>query len=207
MASGGDDSGGLIERAARGDGAARQEILARDRGRLRRMAAEKIDRGLAGRVDPSDVVQEAMADATRQLPRFLEERPLPVSAWLWRLTWERIVEARRRHILARRRSVRREVAPDGRPDRPCGGLAGLADTATSPSRVAVRNETAACVRSALAGLPDGDRDLLVRRFVDRCSVAEIAAALGVTPGAVMTRQTRALAKLKRRLDGKLGGES
>ena len=55
----------LLRRAEAGDPAACQELLARFRERLRLMVAVRLDRRLAARVDPSDVVQEALADAAR----------------------------------------------------------------------------------------------------------------------------------------------
>jgi RNA polymerase sigma-70 factor (ECF subfamily) len=67
----------LIERAGRGDDPARQALLARHRARLRRMVGVRIDPALAARVDPSDVVQEALAEAHRTLDAYLRDRPLP----------------------------------------------------------------------------------------------------------------------------------
>jgi hypothetical protein len=57
------DTDQLLNRASRGDGAARQQLLTRHRGRLRAMVAARLDRRLAARLDPSDVVQEALAEA------------------------------------------------------------------------------------------------------------------------------------------------
>ena len=51
----------LLRAAESGDDAAGQRLLARHRDRLRQMVAVHLDRRLAARVDPSDVVQEALA--------------------------------------------------------------------------------------------------------------------------------------------------
>jgi RNA polymerase sigma-70 factor, ECF subfamily len=59
----GPDTDQLLDRVTGGDAAARQALLARHRDRLRKMVAFHMDRRLAARVDPSDVVQEALADA------------------------------------------------------------------------------------------------------------------------------------------------
>jgi endonuclease III len=68
----------LLARAGGGDGAAGQELLARHRQRLRRLVALRLDRRLAARVDPSDVVQDALAEAARKVPATMEELvPLP----------------------------------------------------------------------------------------------------------------------------------
>src|SRR6478752_2493987 len=106
------DTGELVDRAAGGDAAARQQLLARHRARLRRMVAVRLDRRLAARVDASDLVQESLADAARGLDAYLKERPLPFYPWLRRFAWERLVEANRRHLQARRRSVAREERLD-----------------------------------------------------------------------------------------------
>ena len=84
----GPDTDQLLDRAAQGDDRARQQLLARHRRQLRRMVATHLDRRLAARVDASDVVQEALADAARKLDGYLRERPLPFYPWLRRLAWE-----------------------------------------------------------------------------------------------------------------------
>jgi hypothetical protein len=54
------DTQELVERASRGDDRARQALLIRYYERLLRMAAIRLDRRLAQRVDPADVMQEAL---------------------------------------------------------------------------------------------------------------------------------------------------
>ena len=49
----------LLSDAARGDASAVHSLLEQHRDRLRRMVAVRLDRRLASRLDPSDVVQEA----------------------------------------------------------------------------------------------------------------------------------------------------
>src|SRR3954447_3666960 len=97
MTNAGADTDALLDRAARGDAEARQQLLDRHRRRLRRMVALRFDRRLAARADPSDVVQEALADAGRKLDGYLRDRPLPFYPWLRQLAWERLVKLRRRH--------------------------------------------------------------------------------------------------------------
>src|SRR5213593_3260301 len=104
------DTDVLIDRARGGDGAARQQLLVWHRDRLRRMITVRMDRRLAARVDPSDVVQEVLADAAQELSDYLRRRPLPFYPWLRQLAWDRLVELHRRHVRARKRSVTREEA-------------------------------------------------------------------------------------------------
>ena len=58
----------LLRRAAEGDEDALAELLGMHRERLRRMIAIRLDRRLYGRVDASDIVQEAVVEAARRLP-------------------------------------------------------------------------------------------------------------------------------------------
>src|SRR4051794_7571848 len=102
----------LIELAARGDGAAREQLFECYRGRLRQMVSIRLDRRLAARLDPSDVVQEALLEAARNLTDYLHRPPLPFYPWLRQFAWNRLVDLHRRHLLARRRSVACEAPRD-----------------------------------------------------------------------------------------------
>src|SRR5207249_1256497 len=88
----------LLDQAAHGDRGARQQLLARHRARLRRMVGLRLDRRLAARLDPSDVVQEALAEADRRLSEYLRRRPVPFYPWLRGLAWDRLIELHRRHV-------------------------------------------------------------------------------------------------------------
>jgi RNA polymerase sigma-70 factor (ECF subfamily) len=79
------DTEELLARAANGDASAGQNVLQRHRDRLRHMVAVRLDRRLAARIDPSDVVQEALADAGRKLSAYLRDRQLAFYPWLRRL--------------------------------------------------------------------------------------------------------------------------
>jgi RNA polymerase sigma-70 factor (ECF subfamily) len=58
----------LVRQAARGDRAAIDDLLTRHRGQLKRMVAVRMDPRLAARLDPSDVVQEVLAEAVKSVP-------------------------------------------------------------------------------------------------------------------------------------------
>ena len=104
------DTEELIELTARGDAGAREQLLVRHRKKLLKMVAVRLDRGVAARLDPSDVVQEALAEAAQHLDEFLRTRPLPFYAWLRQFAWERLVKLHRHHIRSKKRSVSREEA-------------------------------------------------------------------------------------------------
>src|SRR5262245_46304346 len=153
------DTDELVEQASRGDPLARQQLLVRHRARLRQMVAVRMDPRLAARVDPPDVVQEALGEAAQHLDDYLKARPLPFYLWLRRLTWERLVEAQRRHIQARRRSVNREERQDLSPAET--SAAALADrllaSGTSPSGRMIRDEERKRPLDALSDLTEPGR--------------------------------------------------
>ena len=76
------DTDQLLKMAERGEDDAREKLLTRHRGRLRQMIAVRLDRRVAARIDPSDVVQEALAEAADKLPGYLRDRPLAFYPWL-----------------------------------------------------------------------------------------------------------------------------
>src|SRR5262245_7992095 len=98
----------LLNRTRRGDARAREQLLDRYRERLRRMVAVRIDPRLAARLDPSDVVQDALVEAARGLDEYLSRPPLPFYPWLRHFAWDRLIELHRFHVHAKRRSVARE---------------------------------------------------------------------------------------------------
>jgi len=190
------DTEHLLDAAACGDDLARGQLLERHRPRLRRMIAFRLDRRLAARVDPSDVVQETLAEAAAKLDDYLRQRPLPFYPWLRRLAQEQLADVCRRHLRAGRRSVTREE-PAGLPDESVLELAErLLDAGSGPSARLRRVERQALVRQALDRLPEGDREVLVLRYLEQLSTAEAAAVLEIGESAVKMRLLRALQRLR-----------
>ncbi|MBO0870502.1 MAG: SigE family RNA polymerase sigma factor [Micromonosporaceae bacterium] len=114
------------------------------------------------------------------------------------LAWNRLdevanAEAYTRTVMVRqvvrwRRRWRSEVPTDPLPE-PTGTEPTGADHASTV-------ETAQAVRRALARLPAAQRAVLVLRYFDDLSEAQIAEVLGCSPGTVKSRSSRALAALR-----------
>jgi len=196
------DTDALLRQASQGDDGARQRLLDRHRDRLKRMVAVRLDHRLSARVDPSDVVQDALTKASQQLDEYMRERPLPFYPWLRHFAWDRLVELHRTHVTAQRRSVTREQRDELLlSNHSAVALANaLIAPGTSPSHNLIRAELCARVRSALSELPPRDREVLMMRHLEHLSTAEIAAILAISESAVMTRHTRALVRLRGLLD-------
>jgi RNA polymerase sigma-70 factor (ECF subfamily) len=193
----GENTEWLLDRVAGGDRAARGRLLQRHAPRLRQMVALRLDRRLAARVDPSDVVQESLAEADRKLSDYARARPLPFYPWLRQIAWEHLLRAHRRHLHAGGRSVRREEAMRlPLPDELASLMAErLAGRDSSPSARLERSEQRQRVRAALDLLSDNDRDVLVLRYLEDLTTRETAAVLGLSESAVKMRQLRALQRL------------
>jgi RNA polymerase sigma-70 factor (ECF subfamily) len=184
----------LLRRAQTGDRQAFEELFARYRTYLRQVIAVRLDSKLRGRLDPSDVVQEAQADAFRRLPDFLSRQPMPFRLWLRKTAYERLLKLREQHIEAARRSVDREVRL---PDRSSFLLAQqLLGKGSTPSHHFSRKEIARRINHALGQLPEPDREILLMRHHEDLSYDEIGALLEIDPAAARKRYGRALLRLQ-----------
>src|SRR4051812_22770695 len=105
-----DDTTELLTRIGTGDAQALNSLLDRYRARLRTLVTLRMGDGMAARVDPSDVVQESLLSANERMADYLARRPVPFYLWLRQLTLERLIDLRRQHVLAKKRSVYREEA-------------------------------------------------------------------------------------------------
>src|SRR5438128_2398793 len=94
----------LLVRARAGDDAALGELFARHRERLRRMVRLRLDRRIYGRVDPSDVLQDAFLDMARRLPEYAAAPAVSFYLWLRTLTGQRLVDLHRMHLGAQMRA-------------------------------------------------------------------------------------------------------
>lgn len=198
----------LIEQATLGERQAREQLLIIHRDRLCHMVALRMDRRMAARIAPSDIVQDALAEADRHLSEYLKCRPLPFYPWLRKLAWERLVALRRQHVLAKRRSVNREepwVIPVN--DGSAIELADrLAANQSSPSANLTRDELRCRVQHALATLDPQDREILVLRFLEQMSTREAAAVLDITESGIKSRLMRALVRLRSLLENEKTGD-
>ena len=143
----------LLRKARSGDQSAVQRLFTEHRERLKQMVCLRLDRRMAARVDPSDVVQETLAEAVRRLPKYIDEQPIPFYPWLRQIAWERLTKLHERHITAKRRAVgREERQPPPLPDESIQELADrFVASGTNPSERLVCDELKRRVHKALAG--------------------------------------------------------
>src|SRR5262245_28354613 len=198
----------LLDRVRKGDGAARGELFAVYRDRLRRMVDLRLDRRLTGRVDPSDVVQDGYTDALAKLPGYLADPKLPMYLWLRLVVGERLAKVHRTHLGAQMRNAALEVSiyRDALPAASSAALAAqLLGKFTSPTQAAVRAERMLRVQEAVNALDPIDREIIALRSFEELSRAEAAAVLGIEESAAAKRYVRAVKRLKDALGDGPGG--
>jgi RNA polymerase sigma-70 factor (ECF subfamily) len=186
----------LLDLARRGDPDARNDLLARHRDELRTFVEVRLDPAVRARVDASDVVQEALAEADRRLSDYLRRRPMPFHLWVRKTAYERLLNARRDHKAARRNVGREATAPD---ESSLAVARSLVSPGPTPSEVAQANELADRVAAAVAGLREDYREILLMRLVDNLPYDEIEALLEISQAAARQRFGRALIRLKEAL--------
>jgi RNA polymerase sigma-70 factor (ECF subfamily) len=197
-----------LEQAVQGNSAGWGELLARHRKRLRRMVALRLDRRLQGRIDASDVIQEAYLEAWSRLTEYVREPKTPFFLWLRFLAGQKLVTLHRHHLGVEMRSASLEVAlyPGTMPEASSAALAAqLLGHDTRPSEPAIRAELRIQLQEALNRLDPIDREVLALRHFEQLSRAECAHLLNMSDVAVSKRYFRALKRLKEALSDLPGG--
>jgi RNA polymerase sigma-70 factor (ECF subfamily) len=199
MTENSDHTDEVLRRAAQGDADCWGKLLAGHRERLRRMVALRMDRHLQGRIDPSDVIQEAYLEAWRRLPEFLGNPAMPFFLWLRYLTGQKLVTLHRHHLARRMRDAGREISlhRGALPEASSAALAAqLLGRDTRPSEAAIRVELKIRLQDALNVMDPIDREVLTLRHFEQLNRAETAQVLGMRESAISKRYVRALEKLK-----------
>ncbi len=193
------DPNHLLERLRGGDQQALADLFQHFRDRLRRMVELRLDTRLQGRVDASDVLQDAFLDVAARLDGYLQGPELPAFLWLRLVVSERLLICHRRHLGAKMRDAGCEVSlyRNALPQASSAALASmLLGRLTSPSHAAIRAERVLRVQEALNALDPLDREVIALRQFELLSRAETAQVLEITEEAGAKRYIRALQRLK-----------
>src|SRR5438270_3380329 len=202
------DTAALLERVAAGDQASWAALLARHEDRLRRMIAFRLDQRMQGRVDPSDVLQEAQLEAWQHVADYLRQPALPFFLWLRGIAHNKLRELHRHHLGTQMRDAGREVSiyRGTFPEATSAALAAqLLGHGTRPSEAAVRAEVKIRLQEALNSMEPLDREVLALRHFEQLSNDEAAQVLALQESAASKRYVRALKRLQEALNSMPGG--
>jgi RNA polymerase sigma-70 factor (ECF subfamily) len=198
----------LVRAAAGGDQASLGLLLNRDRERLRRMVALRLDWRVQGRVDPSDVIQEAQLEAARRLGEYVAGPTMPFFLWLRLITGQKLTQLHRQHLGAKMRDAGREVSLHREPLPEASSIAladGLLGRVSAPPDEAIRAEIKIRLQEALNGMDPCDREVLALRHFEQLSASEAALELGISEEAAKKRHVRAVKRLRGVLEQLPGG--
>lgn len=169
----------LLERARAGDRQAFDEATGELRPRLLAFAASRIGPTLRAKLEPEDVVQDALLRAFESIHAFLGEDPRSLWSWLTSISEHLILNA------SRRRSVKElHLSTEG------------AGSHVSPSRGLRREERLARLERSLARLRPDQREVILLAKMEGLRAREIAERLGRSEAAVRQAISRGLKELR-----------
>jgi RNA polymerase sigma-70 factor (ECF subfamily) len=178
--------------AKRNDGLALEEF----RDYLVMLARMRLGRVARNKVEASDVVQETMLEAHRKRDQFRGQTEAEMAGWLRQLLAYNLADAARAAGRAKR-DVGRERSLEAALAESSARLgAMLATQQSTPSKAVARHEDAVVLARSLTQLPEHQRQALVLRHCEGCSLDEISTHMGRTPDAVAGLLKRGLRQLR-----------
>lgn len=178
-----------------GDASVFSSLVERWRPYLRLHAQRYIDRTIAARVDPSDLVQDTLVKAHANYSSFRGSTDGEWAFWLKKILFNE-AQRTRRHHLAEKRSVaaERAVAPEQTGAFRC------------TQKKLEQLELTEQVLAAVEQLPEPMREVIVRRVFKHQAFAQIAGEIDKSEGATRVIWTRAVKLLRDLLDAEVSNE-
>ena len=175
----------LVPGAVAGDRRALQRIISIIHPRVLRYARARI--GGCRTPTPEDVAQEICLAVATSIDRYTDTGK-PFMAYVYGIAFNKVTDAHR--SLARDKLSPVEDVPD------------TEVAATTPEDAALVAAGSNAARALLDSLNEKARDIVILRVFVGLSAEETAEVVGSTPGAVRVAQHRALAKLRKQLEGR-----
>jgi len=192
----------LLDLARGGDDAALGRLLESYSNYLTLLARVQIGRRIQGKVDAGDVVQEVFLEAHRQIANFRGTSEGELVAWLRRILAGQLALTLRRYLGTKGRDVNLERELGAQLDQSSQAMdGGFVATTSTPSQHVSRREQAVLLADALDKLPADYREVIILRHLESLPFAEVAARMGRSEDSVQKLWVRALASLRRSMDG------
>jgi RNA polymerase sigma-70 factor (ECF subfamily) len=191
------DDQALVERSKKGDQQAFRVLVERYQGKVYALAFGMLHH----RHDALDVSQEAFIKVHRYIGSF--QGSASFYTWLYRITYNLCID----HL--RRDGRVQSVDYDDRFQRDSSAEVGSLQPdslGSNPSRIVGRKELAAKIQEAIEDLPPYHRGVIIMREIEGMSYSEMADAMHVSKGTIMSRLHHARHKLQKALAPYLEGE-
>ncbi len=180
----------IVQKARGGDHEAFRLLVERYQGRAFRLAV----RVLRNEDHARDAVQDAFLKAYGSLDRFQGRSSF--YTWLYRIVMNQCLDRKRRDKSDREVEWNDDVASR---QSPAAGALAAGGPPVAPDVAVERGELRESLAKAIAELPDDARRTIELREIDGLSYAEIAEALDIPKGTVMSRLHYARRKLQEAL--------
>ena len=174
---------------------------------LQLLARQHLDQRLRGKLDSSDIVQQALLQAHQSRDQFRGETEAERVAWLRQILARCTANALRDFTREKRDVGRERSVEEALSESSARVEEWLAAEESSPSQAAEKHEETLRLANALLRLPEAQREALVLQHWGGWSLAEISEKLGRSPAAVAglikrgLKQLRALLQEGETLDG------
>jgi RNA polymerase sigma-70 factor, ECF subfamily len=162
------------------------------------LARLQLARDLQGKLDPSDMVQQALLKAHQNGDQFRGSSEAEQLAWLRAILANTLTDALRKFAP---RAGTRERSLEAALEQSSRNLAAiLVADQTSPSQRAIRHEQLIRLADAIAQLPDDQRQAVDLRHLQGCATTEIAQSMNRSVAAIGGLLQRGLRTLRVSLD-------
>ena len=187
----------LIDRIHGGDSDAKEDLCKRLDKRVYAAVRLRLSSRLREKVESCDLVQEVMIDILKGLSEFKWQSEAQFLSWITKIVKNNICDEADRQK-AKKRDPDREVAIDAPRSPQHSSPFELADPykPPTPSQGAIKSEYRDKLEQAMDKLRVHSEDyheLIINLKI--CSLTTIGRELGIKPGAVRSKKTRAMAKL------------
>jgi RNA polymerase sigma-70 factor, ECF subfamily len=183
----------LVESARRGDDDAFGQICDRMTEYLL-LTTRKLENGLSAKFGASDIVQQTLLEARRDIGAFHGESENDLQVWLVQLVRNNLIDTTRRY----RNTVKRDISRES-----LKHMDGLVDDFPGPEKTASsifrHQETDDQMLRALASLPVKWRRVVELRLWQELPYAEIGNQLNISNATARKIMERALEKLRKKL--------
>ncbi|OHE77074.1 MAG: hypothetical protein A2107_14385 [Verrucomicrobia bacterium GWF2_62_7] len=187
----------LLARARGGDERAANELFARCRNYLAVVARAQVESWLRAKADASDLVQETLVEANRDLPQFRGTTEAEWLAWLRQILSRNAADFVRRYRGTDKRQQRLEVPLAPLPDH-SSLAAGLEprDTGETPTQQIMRLEREIQIADAITRLEPDYQEIIILRNLERLPFEEVAQRMSRSRPAAQMLWMRAVKKLQ-----------
>jgi len=177
----GDDDRPLIERVRKGDQDAARTLYERYFDRIYNYVYARLGRA----EDAEDLAIDTMTRSLTRLDQF-QDQGVAFSSWVYKIAHNATIDHYRRHGKVTLVSLEQATLPQS----------------ADPSELAMEQLSNEDLRVALRALTDEQQQVLILRFFQDLTAAQVAGIMGKSVGAVQALQHRALGSLERALQGR-----